>query len=449
MVSVMFGWTAGLLLACVMLYGCVQAEPRLGGPPEGPDASDGRDVASEVRADGASGDSELGAEVETCKSDGDCAWMAEACFVGACVDGVCARAVRVGLTCDDGEVCTGDGRCDAEGRCLSVDDVPDGTRCDEDGLACNGTAECRSGACVEKAAVACPASDNPCISEVRCDEVSGGTCIEVLADDGSPCEVTGVPESHCSRGACVPRGMVYIGAGAFTMGCLAGDCSADNQPSHAVTLSAYAIDRTEVTEAEYRACQDDPRPERACEARDGVVADIDGGGERPAAFLDWSRAKAVCEYQGKRLCTEAEWERAARGVAAGRRYPWGEADPSCELANFWAGSGSAGCDSGGSFAVGSLPDGASADGVLDMAGNVAEWVFDAYRVDAYSREGRATRDPVETVDPMGGGRRVLRGGGWASSAIWLKTYARASRSTDEAGAVGEQGVRCCLSVERP
>lgn len=231
---------------------------------------------------------------------------------------------------------------------------------------------------------------------------------------GSTCESLGyVPgrlacSESCTFDAsgCVPAGMVLIPGGPFEMG---SNDDPEEQPIRQVELSPFYIDLHEVTVAEYTACVDSgmclaPVAGPSCNY---MVA---GRESHPINCVDSSRAQAYCGWIDggvKRLPTEAEWEKAARGDDA-RTFPWGDAPlPSCS--HLIMNDGGVGCGVGSTWMVGSRPMGASAFGALDMAGNVWEWVSDWYG---------PSYDPAETVDPTGPGMgtlRVLRGGGWYHS----------------------------------
>jgi formylglycine-generating enzyme required for sulfatase activity len=188
--------------------------------------------------------------------------------------------------------------------------------------------------------------------------------------------------------------MVYVPAGEFLMG--SGDdyryARPDERPQHTVYLDAFWIDRTEVTNAQYRKCVEAGACEEArCWDLDGYdVPDL------PVVCVHWDAAQAYAAWAGGRLPTEAEWEKAARGTD-GRLYPWGDSEPDCDKANYL------GC-ADGPLPVGSHPEGASPYGVLEMAGNVWEWVADWYAEDYYSHS--PDRNPQ---GPDSGEHRVGRG----------------------------------------
>lgn len=177
--------------------------------------------------------------------------------------------------------------------------------------------------------------------------------------------------------------MGLVPAGAFTMG--QDDIGQlDERPAHTVTLPAFWLDLTEVTNAAYAPCVEahvckPHEPKSAPLNRLGSDAPFRGP-HQPVSAIRWDDANAFCEWAGKRLPTEAEWEKAARGTDA-RRYPWGDAKPTHELAVFATGR---------TADVGTHPDGKGPYGHLDLAGNIWEWVADAYDPYAYQRPRAAT-----------------------------------------------------------
>jgi formylglycine-generating enzyme required for sulfatase activity len=199
--------------------------------------------------------------------------------------------------------------------------------------------------------------------------------------------------------------MVGVPAGEFIMG--RDDGNEDEGPAHTVYLDAFYIDVLEVTNSLYRVCLEaggcmplnKPDYFDNPELADHPVVNV---------TIDW--AKRYCKWAGKRLPTEAEWEKAARGTDE-RTYPWGEGID-CEHAHYK--------DCGGqTIPVGSLPLGASPYGALDMAGNVWEWVSDRYQVDYYQVS------PAR--NPKGGSRGIewsFRGGSWSESEGLLRSTYR-------------------------
>jgi len=213
--------------------------------------------------------------------------------------------------------------------------------------------------------------------------------------------------------------MVLIPAGEFQMGCDPAhnggfECPENELPAHPVTLADFWMDQTEVTNAKYALCVQDSacRPPRQPDSH--IHADYwddpDFQGY-PVVHVTWDDATAYCSWAGKRLPTEAEWEKAARGGLPGAAYPWGD-NFDASMANF--------CDRNCAFEnpnpnyndgtaeiapAGSYPP--NAYGLYDMAGNVWEWVIDWYDSDYYSRSPQ--EDPQ---GPASGIYRVLRGGGW-------------------------------------
>jgi formylglycine-generating enzyme required for sulfatase activity len=260
--------------------------------------------------------------------------------------------------------------------------------------------------------------------------VSGATCAGGGGDgDGGGDGIDAMPLAIDDGGRPVDD-MVAVAAGAFDMGC-AGP-PADNgcypdETQHEVTLSAYEIDRTEVTQAAYALCVADG----ACPAPLTAHWRPSDRPQWPAVGLDHAMAAAYCGWVDKRLPTEAEWERAARGTDL-RVYPWGDDDPECGVHGTWATSGCLAEPA----SVGTYPAGATALGGDDMAGNVWEWVADWYGADYY--EVSPDEDPE---GPGAGTERILRGGGFLTGdARFLRVSNR--NNTPPADAADTYGVRC-------
>jgi formylglycine-generating enzyme required for sulfatase activity len=221
--------------------------------------------------------------------------------------------------------------------------------------------------------------------------------------------------------------MVLVPGGEFLMGTDDPDADADERPAARVFVGPFWIDRVEVTNARYRRCVE----AGACTAPLGGLLDEPSRAEHPVVVVSWRQAVAYCGWAGKRLPTEAEWEKAARGVD-GRRYPWGDRfDPSRANAGYTAGTA----------AAGSFPAGASPSGVLDMAGNVWEWTSSLYRPYPY--------DPADgREDPGARGARVNRGGSWYHGAPYARTTYRAT-ADHVYRRIGDLGFRCAASAASP
>lgn len=240
--------------------------------------------------------------------------------------------------------------------------------------------------------------------------------------------------------------LVYVPAGEFVMGAAANDSAAspDEKPQHPVALDAFWIDRTEVTNAQYRKCIEAGicrRPQSPETNYEDPVFDT-----YPIVNVSWYDAQTYCQWAQRRLPTEAEWEKAARGTD-GRTYPWGNNSVAGDKVNF--------CDKHCSYTwrsrqiddgyawtspVGHYLNGASPYSALDMAGNVWEWVADWYDAKYYSDS--LAENPL---GPDSGKEKVLRGGSWYDYAGHVRTTRRTK--DDPVAFDGNIGLRCARSTD--
>jgi formylglycine-generating enzyme required for sulfatase activity len=234
--------------------------------------------------------------------------------------------------------------------------------------------------------------------------------------------------------------MLYVPAGDFTMG--SNDYN-DEMPPHIVYLDTFWIDKFEVSNALYRKCVDAGKCSSPAFNKSFSRSSYYGNSQYdnyPVVYVSWNDANAFCSWAGKRLPTEAEWEKAARGTD-GRKYPWG---------NVWDGTGLNFCDRNCPYGfkdkniddkyadtspVGNYPNGASPYGVMDMAGNVWERVVDFYSVDYYRNS--PSRNPNNETP---GSNRVVRGGSWDNDANKVRVTSRHQVAPSDIG--DTYGFRC-------
>ena len=242
---------------------------------------------------------------------------------------------------------------------------------------------------------------------------------------------------------------VYVPEGLFLMGESSSyfeETARKNEaPRHQVMLTGYWIDKTEVTADMYAqflttvnpddevldtyltqtSCFEYNRNRKSWETKESCENEA-------VHYVTWYGAAAYCEWAGRRLPTEAEWEKAARGEN-GATYPWGNAAVSCRLAQY------ADCDPYVQ-AVGSRPLGASVYGAMDMSGNVWEWVSDVY-ADNY----RFRNSPSDALagPSYESETHVIRGGSWRSEAFMVRVTVRAALNSGET--LDDLGFRCASS----
>ena len=411
--------------------------------------------------------------------DGQCTCVPD-CLYQGCGDGGCPGSPNACGLCPQGESCL-DGNC--------------AVKCDDGLCGGNETCEtcpqdcgdcCGNGVCLGdmgETCVDCPADCGPCCPNDLCDNEED--CDTCPADCGE-CENCDSPcgnFEHCcgSLGVCVAD-MVPVPGGPFWMGCNSwsgssandDNCDQAEHPYHEVQTDTFEIDITEVTTAQFTAFLDTGLE---CKWKQKSYKCVEsniptGSDQAPAVGVTWFGAHSYCQWVEKRLCTEAEWEKAARGgcdwyaeqqldcKADSRLHPWSNQWPSScdgETAVY------SGCSCGGPCQVGGHPGGVSPSGALDMAGNVFEWVADWYGSDYYckgpmahtsegggwtycAKEGGA--DPSVQKNPTGppeGSFRIIRGGSYKEG----QQYCRVSARPGFTPTVGfeDVGLRCCRTMQ--
>jgi len=264
-------------------------------------------------------------------------------------------------------------------------------------------------------------SDNTCSKNLYCN-MENKKC--------EPCSVDSNILALCEENQC------FISKGDFCMGCQDMDgvyCKDDELPYHKVYLKPYKIDQYEVTAEEYKECVDSGH----CDIKNVYLKDskkcnynVTGKEKHPMNCVNWLGADEYCKWKHKRLPTEAEWEKAARGND-GRVYPWSSSDFGCNYSivdvDDILNNGNEGCEKNSTSTVG-FTAGASPYGLHDMSGNVMEWVSDYYSSKYYSEIGDNDTDEFKEMEnpegPKTGTSKVLRGGSWRTYGEFTYTFRR-------------------------
>ena len=263
--------------------------------------------------------------------------------------------------------------------------------------------------------------------------------------------------------------MAVIPAGWYIRGCTFGDDDPDcalagnESPTHPVYLSSFEMDQTETTLGEFSAFVSQQGINSCGEGSDAACVGLASSvwqnfadtnpAQSPARFVTWDGAYSYCESVGKRLCTEGEWEKAARGTDE-LLWPWGNASPDCSKAIFGGLCGTQPVN------VTTLLNGVSPYGVQHLAGNVSEWVSDGYEEFIYTDFASGLLSVFNPTGPDTFTERVLRGGSFYSPASQIRTSARASAPANLSGVsesyllegVGvptqdQIGLRCCRTLD--
>ncbi|MFA6032922.1 MAG: SUMF1/EgtB/PvdO family nonheme iron enzyme, partial [Myxococcota bacterium] len=430
-----------------------------------------------------------------------------------CCQEIWSYCASTRLFCNDGlcDDCGGQGQT----CCMSMTpcDEQQGLTCStQSGLCCKEQdhAACYDGSvywynsCGERGAMKEDCSEALCVVDHCCspncegkcqgeDDGCGGTCKcnpGLVCNDGICQQCGGFGESCCatapecspgyvcSDGHCMVPIEVLIPAGTFIMGCnpATGDnCESypEEEPVHNVTLPAYFIDAKEVTMADFQECVYSEHCDNSAfyngscyvwngsYLAPGVMDDRFTAPDKPVVCVDYVQARNYCLFVGKRLPTEAEWERAARWTD-GRRYPWGnnpvagcgnavmnEKDPDGGTQDGGVPDGgmqpvTAGCGTGLTWGAASKVAGITPENIYDMAGNAREWVDTVYVT------GGGVVTPSETIGVKGTGDPryyIIKGGSWVTeNPAYLRTSFR--DNAPEIIPMGDLGFRCAVSEAR-
>lgn len=381
--------------------------------------------------------------------DGVSCTLADTCQSGQCTAGtnLCGCTADADCFDPDNDKCTGVPYCDKSSAPFVCKTNPATVvDCPAGGLGCaQNTCNSHTGTCAPAPNAGACDDSNPCTIDA-CDG-NTGACSHINVVETTPCA-----GGTCVAGSCtsLADSEVAVPGGPAQVGCnLTSSCPADELPQHGVTLKTFAIDRLEVTVAQYKACVDSGN----CTEPAGSDPACNWGKEtkssHPVTCVQWAQAVGYCQWQGKRLPSEAEWEVAARGACGlyascasqTPQYPWGNETPTCSWTVMF-GDALAGCDLGTTKGAGVQSNDRSPYQVGDLGGNAREWTQDWYDAGYY-----ATSPSVSPTGPTTGTSRVARGGSWQAKLPDMRASDR--HPLDPTAATPDLGFRCARTLGTP
>jgi formylglycine-generating enzyme required for sulfatase activity len=327
---------------------------------------------------------------------------------------------ELGACCSDAEeICDGiDNDCNGETD-EYFDLMSNPNNCGECNNFCLDDEVCNNGSCIR----GCNETQTDC----------DGSCFDLMSDPNNCGECGNICTDleECFNGYCTAT-MITIESGSFWMGCSGNNCISEEGPYHIVTTPIFNIDITEVTVSQYKTCANEGFCEQMIESEECTWKDDESNPNKPINCINWYNAKEYCQWIEKRLCSESEWEKTARGTDE-RKYPWGNDSATCELATMQN------CPE--ITNVGSHNN-VSPYGTFDMAGNVKEWLEDDW-TNNYERTP-TNGDPYIIDGFRSEIRSLTRGGSYTSPSIELLVYNRQSMIKQNRDS--QTGFRCCKSI---
>jgi len=250
--------------------------------------------------------------------------------------------------------------------------------------------------------------ENNCYNHGEC--LNSGICACEDGYEAPYCSDCKIGYKLSPENKCIPpeEGMLYIKATSFKMGCKKTDdskCNEEIEKEHEINLSAFQMDKYEVSVSKYKNCVDANTCTKPITNSTNKLCNYGSFSrlEHPVNCITWQQARDYCSFEGKHLPSEAQWELAATGSKKYRVYPWGNKTPSCDYSVIY--DKSAGCNRNRTSIVGSKENGRSVYSIYDLAGNVWEWCEDTYDKNYYSTS--PANNPLNTAS---GEYKVVRGG---------------------------------------